>query len=122
MPSTKVSFDTVREIALAMPGVEESTAYGQPALKLRGQLLACLPSHRSAEPGSLVLRLDFSDRAELLAGDPSAYYITEHYRNYPTVLVRLGRMKPSLLKDLLTMSYKFVAGKSKAAPRSKKSR
>lgn len=122
MPSTKVSFDTVREIALAMPGVEESTAYGQPALKLRGQLLACLPSHRSAEPGSLVLRLDFSDRAELLAGDPSAYYITEHYRNYPTVLVRLGRMKPSLLKDLLTMSYKFVGGKSKAAPRSKKSR
>lgn len=122
MPSRAVTFDTVRQIALAMPGVEESTAYGQPALKLRGQLLACLPSHRSAEPGSLVLRLDFADRADLLAGDPSAYYITEHYRNYPAVLVRMARVTPSQLKDLVNMAHKFVAGKSKAAPRSKKRR
>jgi hypothetical protein len=122
MPRRTLTFDTVREIALAMPGVEVGTMYGQPALKLRGQLLACTPAHRSAEPGSLVLRLDFADRAELLAGDPSSYYITEHYRNYPAVLVRMARMNSSQLKDLLTMAYKFVGAKSKAAPRSKKRR
>ena len=60
----------MRKIGLALPGVEESTAYGSPALKVRGKLLACVPSHRSAEPGSLVVRIDFDDRAELLAADP----------------------------------------------------
>jgi hypothetical protein len=45
-----INFDSVRKIGLALPGVEESTAYGSPALKVRGKLLACVPSHRSAEP------------------------------------------------------------------------
>ncbi|HUJ83020.1 MAG TPA: hypothetical protein VLW83_14130, partial [Candidatus Acidoferrales bacterium] len=61
-----ITFDTVREIGLTLPGVEESTAYGQPALKIHGKLLACLPAHRSAEPGSLAVRVDFADRAALL--------------------------------------------------------
>jgi hypothetical protein len=43
MPGTKVSFDTVRKIGLALPEVEEGTAYGSPALKVRGSLLACVP-------------------------------------------------------------------------------
>jgi hypothetical protein len=65
-----MNFAMVRKIALSMPGVEESTAYGSPALKVRGKLLACVPTHRSAEPKSLVVRVGFDDRAELLAADP----------------------------------------------------
>jgi hypothetical protein len=53
-----------------LPGAEESTAYGSSALKVHGKLLACVPSHRSAEPGSLVVRIDFDNRAEQLAADP----------------------------------------------------
>jgi hypothetical protein len=49
------NFDTVRNIGPALLGVEESTAYGIPALKVRGKLLACLPANRSAEPASLVV-------------------------------------------------------------------
>jgi hypothetical protein len=41
MPKSKIDFDTVRNIGLALPGVEESTAYGNPALNVNGQLLAC---------------------------------------------------------------------------------
>ena len=63
-----INFNTVRNMGLRLPGVEESTAYGQPALKIHGKLLACLPAHRSAEPASLVVSVDFHDRAELLAG------------------------------------------------------
>jgi hypothetical protein len=40
----------VRKIGLALPSVEEGTAYGAPALKVRGKLMACVPTHRSAEP------------------------------------------------------------------------
>jgi len=80
----------VRKIGLALPGVEESTAYGLPAFKVHGKLLACVPSHHSAEPGSLVVRVDFNDHAELLAADPDVYYVTDHYLNYTSVLVRLS--------------------------------
>jgi hypothetical protein len=70
MPRSTIDFDTVRKVGLALPGVEESTAYGAPALKVRGKLLACVPTHRSAEPGSLAVRVGFDDRAELLAAAP----------------------------------------------------
>jgi hypothetical protein len=116
MRRSRIDFDTVRTIGLALPGVEESTAYGSPALKVHGKLLACVPSHRSAEPGSLAIRVDFDDRAELLAADPDVYYLTDHYVGYNAVLVRLSRVRPDVLRDLLGMAYKFVT--RQAAPRS----
>jgi hypothetical protein len=78
--------------------------------------LACVPSHRSAEPASLVVRMDFDDRAELLAADPAVYYVTDHYLGYTGVLVRLSRVNPEVLRDLLGVAYKFVT--RTAAPRS----
>jgi hypothetical protein len=116
MPRSTTNFDTVRNIGHELPGVEESTAYGLPALKVHGKLLACVPANRSAEPASLVVRVDFDDRAELLAADPDVYYVTEHYAGYSAVLVRLSRVTPDTLRDLLGMAYKFVT--RKAAPRS----
>ncbi len=116
MRKSTMDFDTVRSIGLALPGVEESTAYGFPALKIHGKLLACVPAHRSAEPGSLVVRVDFDDRAELLAAAPDVYYVTDHYADYSAVLVRLSRVNPDMLRDLLGMAYKFVT--AHGAPRS----
>ncbi len=108
MPKSTINFDTVRKIGLALPGVEASTAHGSPALKIRGKLLACVPTHHSAEPGSLMARVDFDDRAELLAADPDVYYVTDHYLNDTSVLVRLSRVTPDVLRDLLGMAHKFV--------------
>jgi hypothetical protein len=64
------TFDTVRKIGLALPVVEEGTMYGTPALKLRGKLLACMTSHKSAEPNSLAVRLGFEQRDAMIADDP----------------------------------------------------
>ncbi len=108
MPKSTINFDSVRKIGLTLPGVEESTAYGAPALKVHGKLLACVPTHRSAEPGSLAVRVGFDDRAELLAADPDVYYVTDHYLNYTSVLVRLSRISLDVLRDLLGMAHKFV--------------
>jgi hypothetical protein len=108
MPRSTITFDTVRDIALTLPGVEESTAYGFPALKVDGKLLACVPANRSAEPASLLVRVDFDDRAELLDADPAVYYLTDHYVGYSAVLVRLSRVNPDALRDLLGMAHKFV--------------
>lgn len=111
MTSSAIDFDTVRRIGLALPRVEESTAYGQPALKVDGKLLACIPADRSAGPGSLAVRVDFDGRAELLAEAPDIYYVTGHYLGYDAVLVRLSRIEPEALRDLLRAAHRFVTRK-----------
>jgi hypothetical protein len=120
MPRNTINFDTVRNIGLALPGVQESTAYGLPALKIHGKLLACVPANRSAEPGSVAVRVDFDDRAELLAADPDVYYVTDHYVGYTAVLVRMSRVNPDMLRDLLGMAYKFVTRNAAPKARTKK--
>jgi hypothetical protein len=102
--------------------VEESAAYGAPALKVRGKLLACVPTHRSAEPGSLAVRVGFDDRAELIAAAPDVYYVTDHYLNYSAVLVRLSRVTPDVLRDLLGMAHKFVTASDagRSSPRNRR--
>ena len=116
MAKSTIDFDAVRKIGLTLPGVEEGTAYGFPALKVHGKILACVPANRSAEPGSLVVRVDSKDRTELLAAAPDVYYVTDHYVEYNAVLVRLARINPDMLRDLLGMAYKFVT--ASVAPRS----
>lgn len=101
-------FDVVRRIGLELPGIEESTMYGAPALKIRGKLLACMASHKSAEPGSLVVRIDFDDRDALIADDSRVYYVKPHYLGYPSVLVRLSLIEPEALRDLLQSAWRTV--------------
>src|SRR6267142_1618063 len=112
MPRNKIDFNTVRKIALSLPDVEESTIYRSPALKVRGKLLACIPIHKSAEPDSVAVRIDFDSRAELMAAAPDVYYLTDHYVNYPVVLVRLSRIQQGALRDLLGMAWRFVTTKT----------
>src|SRR6266849_2412752 len=108
MPKTKVTFDMVRKIGLALPDVEEGTMYGSPALKVRGRLLTCLAIHKSAEPESIVVRTDFDERSGLLADEPGTYYLTDHYVNHPVVLVRLSRIQIDQLRDLLGSAWRYV--------------
>lgn len=82
--------------------------YGSPALKLGKRLVACVAIHRSAEPGSLVVRTDFEQRAALLTDDPGTYYITDHYVKHPVVLVRLARVQQDQLRDLLAAGRRCV--------------
>jgi hypothetical protein len=108
MRESKLSFETVRQISLELPGVQESTAYGMPAFKIDGKLLAAIPANRSVEPHSLVVRVSFEDREELLAADPEVYYLTEHYIGYDAVLVRLPCITSEALKDLLRTARKYL--------------
>jgi len=103
MPKRKIDFSTVRDIALTFPGVEESTSYGAPALKVKGQRIAGIPVNRSAEPGSLGLSIAIEDRDELIAAAPDVYYVTDHYVGYPCVLVRMSRINEDVLRELLSM-------------------
>jgi hypothetical protein len=109
MRPQKVTFDTVMELGRTLPGVEVATSWGAPALKVRGRMFACAATHKSAEPGTLVVRMDFAQRDELIAADPETYYLKDHYVDYACVLVRLARVHPDTLPDLLLTGWRFVS-------------
>jgi hypothetical protein len=113
------TFDTVRKVGLALPDVAEGTAYGSPALKLGGKLLACIPTNKSAEANSIVVHIDPELRAELLRQHADIYYITDHYAPHATVLVRLSKITPADLTALLRDACRFVMAsrRPKAAAR-----
>ena len=102
------TFARVREAAASLDGLSDATMYGAPALKLRGHLVACMATHSSAEPGTLVVRMDIEQRDALIRDDPSTYYLTDHYVGYPSVLVRLSRASSAALKDLLATGWRYI--------------
>ena len=112
LPDTAVhrvlTFDTVRELGLALPDVVAGTVYGAAALKLRGTFLACIPTNKSAEANSIAVRIDLEQRAELLREHPDVYYITDHYVPYPSVLVRLSKIPRGDLRELLRDAHRFI--------------
>jgi hypothetical protein len=102
-------FQVVTQIALNLPGVELGTKYdGSPVLKVGGAFLAGLATHRSAEPATLVVRIDEDDRAALIEDAPDAYYLTDYYSRHPVVLARLVHLNRDALYDLLSMSWRLT--------------
>jgi hypothetical protein len=102
-------FATVRRLGLTLPDVEEGTAYGSPCLKVRGKMFTCIAINKSAEPGTLAVRVPFDQRDELMAAEPETYYVTDHYVDHPCVLVRMARIHPDALRDLLAAGHRFVS-------------
>jgi hypothetical protein len=109
----RTGFDAVHAIAAALPGVEETITWGAPTLKVRGRMFVCMASHKTAEPNTLVVRMDIPDRDALIDEDPDVYYLKDHYVGYPCVLVRLSRVHPDALRDLVQGAYRLV---SRTAP------
>ena len=87
------------------------------SLKVRGKMFACPAIHSSAEPDTLGIRIDFPERDELMAADPDTYYLTDHYVNYPMMLVRLSRVHPDALRDLLAMAWRYVSASARRPAR-----
>ncbi len=110
------SFKDVESIGRSLPDVEVTTTWGQPTLKVRGKMFVCIASHKSAEPNTLVVMMDFDDRDALVAEDPATYYLKEHYVNYPCVLVRLSRIPVDALTDLITGAHRFMSARVRSKP------
>ena len=108
MPRT-AGFENVEAIARTLPGVEVTKTWGQPALKVGGKMFACIASHKSAEQNTLVVKMDFAQRDALIEEEPETYYLKEHYVGYPCVLVRLSRVRPDALRQLILNAHHYVA-------------
>jgi hypothetical protein len=105
--SSATDIATLRKIALSFPGVEEGTSYGTMAWRVRKSFIA-----RVKEDGeSVAIRMEFGEREILMEGEPETFFITEHYRNYPMVLVRLNKVHRDELKRIFGNAWRKHAGK-----------
>ena len=95
-------------IVLNMPGTEQSTSYGTPAVKLKGKLLSRL---RTEAEGGLALRCGSLDRQTLLQSDSESFFLTDHYHDYPWILVRLDKISKSSLTDVVLRAWRLLAPK-----------
>src|ERR1700759_4113717 len=104
-----MTFDDVRKLALAWPEVEDGTSYGTPALKVRKKMLV-----RLKEDGdSLVMPSIPPDEREMLVEtQPNVFYFTDHYRDYPMVLVRLSKAKRATIEPFLRRRWRELASKA----------
>lgn len=102
MPAT---FSFVRQVALVFPGVEEGICFGTPALYVRRKLMA-----RMWEDGeTIVLKVNPIDRARHFERAPDIYFLTNHYRNYPVMLVNLLAIRQADLTKAVEAAWRFVA-------------
>jgi len=110
---TADGFERVRAVGLGLPDVEAAIKYdGSPVLKLGGCFLAGLATHPSAEPDTLVVRCGLEEREWLIKDAPETYYVTNYYRSYPLLLVRLPRVDQEALRDLLSVSWHLTSCKA----------
>jgi hypothetical protein len=104
-----MTFDDVRKFALAWPEVEDSTSYGTAALKVRKKLLVRL---REDDDSMAIFGVPQEERAMLCESEPRVFYFTDHYRDYPTVLIRLSKATRSHVEPLLRRRWRALASKA----------
>jgi hypothetical protein len=102
-----VTAETARRILLALPGVEEGPCYGTAGFRVRKKFIARLRD----EDTVLVVKCGFDERDFRLRAEPETFFTTDHYRGYPTVLVRLDRVAEAELEALLEHSWRQWAPK-----------
>ncbi len=100
------AYERVLKLTAALPGIEHTRAYGTPCIKVLGKVMARL---RSESEGGLALRCDFPDRHMLMQADPRTFYVTDHYLNYPMVLINLEEVRWDAMPGLLETAWRLVA-------------
>lgn len=103
-----MTWAAVCKLAMKLPGVEIGTSYGTSSLHVRKKFLA-----RLKEDGeTIAIRVGFDDRDVLLELDPAAFYLTDHYRAYPAMLVCLKQVQAEMLERILEQAWRLQAPKS----------
>ncbi len=102
-----LTWDGVVRIGLELPEVEVGSAYGTPALRVRGSFMG-----RLREDGeTLAIRCDIEERP-LLIDAHEELFITPHYEAWPMVLVALPSADEQLVRELVEDAWVLKAPKT----------
>ena len=102
-----LTWEQVVEMAAAYPGVTTKSSYGTPGLHVGKQFMA-----RLREPDVMVLKPIHDDEQQfLMETQPDAFFLTDHYRGYPTILIRLSKVRRAQLAELIEQCWRQLATK-----------
>ena len=104
-----MTFDDIRKMALAWAEVEDGTSYGTPALKVRKKMLC-----RIKDSDTVVVMCPLEKKELLMEAAPELYFETDHYKGWPSLLVRIDKVPPEELRLRLRRAYVMQAPKSLA--------
>jgi len=90
-----------------LPGVEEGPSHGTPGFRVHGKFLARLRE----DDASLAVKCGHEERDAWLRAKPQSFFITEHYRGYPAVLVNLATVELADLRRVLEQAWRRGAPK-----------
>jgi len=99
-----VSFDDVREIALALPEVRDGITHGSPSFYLGKKFLGV-----RGENGILIMKSAIVERDLLCQLEPEKYFITDHYVPFDYVLVRMDKVDKDEIRDLFHKAWRRLA-------------
>ena len=89
-----------------LPDLEESMSYGTPAFKVRNKFLM-----RVRDVDTLVFMCPMEEKEMLMAAAPHIYFETDHYKGWPTVLVRAANIDDAELQHRLVKAWRYRAPK-----------
>lgn len=102
-----VTWEQVVEMSAAYPGVTAKPSYGTPGLYVGTKFMA-----RLREPDVMVLKpIEDDEQQFLMETQPQAFFLTDHYRGYPTILIRLSKVQRGQLAELIEGCWRQLATK-----------
>ena len=102
------TLDDIVRFTLALPDVVEATSYGKPALKRGDKLIFAL-----RDPESMSMVCSFEERAVLMQEHPGTFYVTDHYLNWPAVIVRLLDADAKVLRAAVTTAWERAGSRAR---------
>jgi hypothetical protein len=97
-----------KKIALSFPGGNEKPSYGKPSFFIDKKFF----TRWRDEENSIVLLVDSIDERDmLLEADRKTFFITDHYRNYPSVLAYAAKLDTKTLHGMLERRWRKIAPK-----------
>ena len=107
-PAKGVTAAQLKKIALSFPEANEKPSYGKPSFFVAKKFFTRL----RVEDNSLVFVVDGMDQRDMMLDlDPATYHITDHYKDYPAVLVRMERVTTDELHTMLERRWRKIAPK-----------
>jgi hypothetical protein len=123
--SRELTQDDVRNIALSLPGAEESPDYFAFHVmtkdKGKGFVWAWrerIDPKKARVPNARVIAArtrNVAERDLMIESDPQVFFTEPHYNGYPAVLLRLDAVSRETLEIVITEAWRCVAPREFAA-------
>ncbi len=110
MPVTAAQF---KKIALSFPEAHEKLSYGHKAIFVAKKFFTRL---RDQDASIVLIVGSIDEREMMIEADPKTFHITEHYRDHPSVLVRIARIDAKTLRAMLERRWREIAPKKLVRP------